>query len=440
MKKLWISIISILIVLLVFFLNKNLLIFDHLFRSVGIQTSSERRINKQSWDIFTLENLPRLEKLNEISQQELINYTKKYISKFGSIASRNKSCPENITWFYMWEDFVCFNWDRIEHELSFWFFWTWNREKERKFIQRFWTFLDTIWNIELRRKDWNICIIAKLNANPETFKIINEIYAKDDKYVYVYGITNGKQLSWVDLKTFEALKYGAFTAKDKKNVYYYDNVITWVDIKTIETVWQIYSKDKNRVYIFWSELSWADSKTFEYFSSWDITARDKNWYYYEFGQRAENYNPNAMDISNDIEETNILEDVDPYFTIERINVDSNKMLTDKIVNINVSFLNNWSSIKKDYFLHLYCEAINPYWDYLFFSLWRNFMISPSNTGMFSTNIEIPITEDVLIEESIKEVEKKGKVMVTWMCSISNNGEKKETEIYTYKNFSFFITK
>ena len=160
-----------------------------------------------------------------------------------------------------------------------------------------------------------------LHADPETFEVLKEWYARDKKNIYFLGkslgvIFTGKNFSslnpatieilddryvknkdavyfhslweypyvkfhWVkivesaDPETFKVLCRGY--AKDSNSVYYNAKKIEWVDIKTFEFLKWYCVKDKHNVYYRWEKIEWADLQSFEVMSP--MTAKDKNTTY-----------------------------------------------------------------------------------------------------------------------------------------------------------------
>ena len=65
-------------------------------------------------------------------------------------------------------------------------------------------------------------------ANPETFSIISYLYSKDDRSVYI----GTQKITHADPGTFH-LYLPSFYAKDYKNVFYKENVIKGINVKSI---------------------------------------------------------------------------------------------------------------------------------------------------------------------------------------------------------------
>lgn len=135
-------------------------------------------------------------------------------------------------------------------------------------------------------KEWKIDII-KVN-NPNDFNILNEDYLKDKDKVYYYSNDVIVPITGVDFQTFEIDNSGRCKAKDKNNSYYCGNIDKW-NINKIE--WQLwdssYIKDKDNIYFWDTIITWADLKTFSmlFFKDgdpYDSTeyAKDKNHIYF----------------------------------------------------------------------------------------------------------------------------------------------------------------
>ena len=131
-------------------------------------------------------------------------------------------------------------------------------------------------------------------ANPKTFEIVDDYFARDDKNVYILGY----KVDGIDPKTFEALNYEMI--KDKNGVYFLENIseenenseiktkklnLKGLDLRSFKKVdnSDYYFKDKNSIYYEDSgnlhKIESADLKTFK-----DLDynfAKDKNNIYYK---------------------------------------------------------------------------------------------------------------------------------------------------------------
>ena len=120
------------------------------------------------------------------------------------------------------------------------------------------------------------------NVDLNTFKILNDKYAKDGKSVYFLG---NKSFEDVDIKTFEVMPQ--YYSRDKNNVYRPINEwiqkINGANPKTIKVLSQYYSKDDKNVYVAGEIVKGADPKTFRRISETNY-ARDKNNLYYYYGE------------------------------------------------------------------------------------------------------------------------------------------------------------
>ena len=119
------------------------------------------------------------------------------------------------------------------------------------------------------------------NVDLNTFKILDDKYAKDSKSVYFLG---NKSFEDVDIKTFEVLSDNY--SKDNNNVYRPNNEwirkINGANPKTIKVLSQYYSKDDKNVYVAREIVKGADPQTFRRIPETNY-ARDKNTLYYYFG-------------------------------------------------------------------------------------------------------------------------------------------------------------
>ena len=122
--------------------------------------------------------------------------------------------------------------------------------------------------------------IRKINgANPKTIKALNEFYSKDDKNVF-YG--SDKVLN-ADVNSFVVLEGDHSYAKDKNSVYYSGEKIEGANPKTFKIISDgMYSKDDKNVYATVDIIKGADPQTFRRISETNY-ARDKNNLYYYFG-------------------------------------------------------------------------------------------------------------------------------------------------------------
>ena len=148
-------------------------------------------------------------------------------------------------------------------------------------------------------------------ANPKTFEIVDDYFARDDKNVYFFN----KKVIGVDAKTFE--KVGYDIVKDKNGVYFLENVseenenleiktknlkADGIDLKTLKKLDNGYFKDKNSIYHELSgnlyKMKNVDLPTFEVlnspYSSSVYFAKDKNNVYYN-GKKLDGIVPNDFE-------------------------------------------------------------------------------------------------------------------------------------------------
>lgn len=135
------------------------------------------------------------------------------------------------------------------------------------------------------------------NVDLNTFKILNDRYAKDDKSVYFSG---NKSFEDVDSKTFEVLPN--YYSKDKNNVYRPINEwihkINGANPKTIKVLNEFYSKDDKNVYYDSDKISNADVNSFVVLEGDHSYAKDKNTVYYS-GEKIKGANPKTFKIISD---------------------------------------------------------------------------------------------------------------------------------------------
>lgn len=146
----------------------------------------------------------------------------------------------------------------------------------------------------LNDKDDKMEFEKLVGANPKTFEIIDDYFARDDKNLYTFGY----KLDGIDPKTFETLNYEMI--KDKNGVYFLENIseenenseiktkklnLKGLDLRSFKKVddSDYYFKDKNSIYYEDSgnlhKIENADLKTFK-----DLDynfAKDKNNIYYK---------------------------------------------------------------------------------------------------------------------------------------------------------------
>jgi len=135
------------------------------------------------------------------------------------------------------------------------------------------------------------------NADLNTFKILNDKYAKDKNSAYFFG---NKSFKDVDVKTFEVL--ANYYSKDKNNVYRPINEwihkIDGANPKTIKVLSQYYSKDDKNVFYNSDKILNADVPSFVVFDGENGYAKDKNSVYYS-GEKIEGANPKTFKIISD---------------------------------------------------------------------------------------------------------------------------------------------
>lgn len=133
-------------------------------------------------------------------------------------------------------------------------------------------------------------------ADLESFKIINDLYAKDKDYIFY----KGKKIYGADVTSFELFKdgYGNLRfGKDNFSVYYEGKKIEDADPKTIQSVGQnnnLYLKDKKAVYIYGYKIIDADPQSFEVLDC--AFSRDKNAVYKY--QEKISFDPSSFQVSN----------------------------------------------------------------------------------------------------------------------------------------------
>ena len=131
-------------------------------------------------------------------------------------------------------------------------------------------------------------------ANPKTFEIVDDYFARDDKNVYFFN----KKVIGVDAKTFEEVGYDIIKDKNGLHILIDSNETEikvkslkadGIDLKTLKKLDNGYFKDKNNIYYGLSgnlyKIKNADLQTFEVltspYSSSVYFAKDKNNVYYQ---------------------------------------------------------------------------------------------------------------------------------------------------------------
>jgi len=98
------------------------------------------------------------------------------------------------------------------------------------------------------------------NADPKTFKILNEAYATDKNHVYKYADI----LPEFDVKSFKVLSFTPWgTISIDKNGLYYDKIkIKDINVAKLKVLSNDYFKDDKNVYYKSFKIANADAKTF----------------------------------------------------------------------------------------------------------------------------------------------------------------------------------
>lgn len=110
--------------------------------------------------------------------------------------------------------------------------------------------------------------------DPETFELINNMYAKDSKGVY--RLCDLEVLSNSDPKQFQLI--GPICSKSSTSVYCFKKEVSDADASSFEHIWRGYYKDKNHVYYSGEVLNDVDPITIELLS-WGYF-KDKNNIYF----------------------------------------------------------------------------------------------------------------------------------------------------------------
>ena len=159
----------------------------------------------------------------------------------------------------------------------------------------------------LNDKDDKMEFEKLVGANPKTFEIIDDYFARDDKNVYFFN----KKVIGVDAKTFEEVGYDIIKDKNGLHILIDSNETEikvkslkadGIDLKTLKKLDNGYFKDKNNIYYGLSgnlyKIKNADLQTFEVlnspYSSSVYFAKDKNNVYYN-GKKLDGIVPNDFE-------------------------------------------------------------------------------------------------------------------------------------------------
>ena len=159
----------------------------------------------------------------------------------------------------------------------------------------------------LNDKDDKMEFEKLVGANPKTFEIIDDYFARDDKNVYFFN----KKVIGVDAKTFEEVGYDIIKDKNGLHILIDSNETEikvkslkadGIDLKTLKKLDNGYFKDKNNIYYGLSgnlyKIKNADLQTFEVltspYSSSVYFAKDKNNVYYN-GKKLDRIVPNDFE-------------------------------------------------------------------------------------------------------------------------------------------------
>ena len=159
----------------------------------------------------------------------------------------------------------------------------------------------------LNDKDDKMEFEKLVGANPKTFEIIDDYFARDDKNVYFFN----KKVIGVDAKTFEEVGYDIIKDKNGLHILIDSNETEikvkslkadGIDLKTLKKLDNGYFKDKNNIYYGLSgnlyKIKNADLQTFEVlnspYSSSVYFAKDKNNVYYS-GKKLDGIVPNDFE-------------------------------------------------------------------------------------------------------------------------------------------------
>ena len=159
----------------------------------------------------------------------------------------------------------------------------------------------------LNDKDDKMEFEKLVGANPKTFEIIDDYFARDDKNVYFFN----KKVIGVDVKTFEEVGYDIIKDKNGLHILIDSNETEikvkslkadGIDLKTLKKLDNGYFKDKNNIYYGLSgnlyKIKNADLQTFEVltspYSSSVYFAKDKNNVYYN-GKKLDGIVPNDFE-------------------------------------------------------------------------------------------------------------------------------------------------
>lgn len=295
----------------------------------------EDRLATQTWNILTEENVPMLKKLLVYSGWELLKQRIKAQLNDAWILFEDKDCngveiKKLNNEYFKWENCIySHKYDKYadkEYKNSIvfweqiWVLWSGFLINSGFFVE-FQKLLDSIWYIYIENPFYGTMytIVAKFKADPSTFEIIDDFYAKDKYSVFCLwqklpiNLLDYKHLEdrhLADVKSFISLWYwfakdinsmyykrstfsgdtdsflilNKYYSKDKNNVYHLSStrddveIVNGVDPASFQVLNDIYSKDKSNVYYLSSKIDGADATSFQVLN--DTYAKDKNNVYY----------------------------------------------------------------------------------------------------------------------------------------------------------------
>jgi len=120
------------------------------------------------------------------------------------------------------------------------------------------------------------------NSDGPTFKFLSSIYAIDKNHVYYLPSNFYHTLQNVDLETFNIIEGSRNHAKDRKHVYYNDQILEGSNPNKLRVLNSYFSMDEKFVFYESKKLEKVDRSTFQILESGNsenYAAEDKNNYY-----------------------------------------------------------------------------------------------------------------------------------------------------------------
>ena len=160
-------------------------------------------------------------------------------------------------------------------------------------------------------------VLEKLPYDPQTYKVINQLYSRDKNNIYY----DNKKIEGADLPTFQRIDEYIYS-KDKNNIYFRGKKISGVDKDTFEKIDKYnYSKDKNNIYYDDKKIEGVDKNTFELTYDFgsvvnEYYSKDKNNVYYE-NKKLKGIDVKTFRKINRLVDNFLIEDKNGFYIVEK---------------------------------------------------------------------------------------------------------------------------